>query len=219
MNELKYFENVGVGIIEENGEPLFEVYSTGMALGQIVTAKGKTYPNKERIDNNLKSAEITTVLRNAKQYINEEQLYDLMLEMKTDKVKPFRKWVTSEVLPAIRKHGIYATPVTIEAMLGDPDTAIRLLTELKTEREQRKALESNAESLKLQLDESERWYSVKRVAKINGMNWRDISWRRLKSTSEYLQIETQKIFDANYGHVNAYHIDVWQHEYPELCYA
>ena len=78
-----------------------------MALGQVKVAKGRKYPNKDRIDKNLKNAEIITVVHNAQQYINEEQLYDLMLEMKTDKVKPFRKWVTSEVLPSIRQTGGY----------------------------------------------------------------------------------------------------------------
>ena len=158
-------------------------------------------------------------VRNVHKYITEEQLYDLMLEMKTDKVKPFRKWVTSEVLPSIRKHGAYITPAKIDEILSDPDTIIKLATDLKAERERRKLIAEKAESLKLQLDESKEWYSVKRVAKLNGISWRKISWRDLKKTSEYLQIETKKIFDANYGEVNAYHIDVWRHEYPELYYA
>lgn len=103
----KQFEGQNVEIIIEEGEPLFELYSTGFALGQVVKAKGKLYSNKTRIDNNIKNAEITVVLRNAKQYLTEEMLYDLMLEMKTDKVKPFRKWITKEVLPTIRKTGGY----------------------------------------------------------------------------------------------------------------
>ena len=103
-----------------NREPYFEIYSTEMALGQVKETKGRKYPNKDRIDKNLENAEITTVVRNAQQYINEEQLYDLMLEMKTDKVKPFRKWVTSDVIPSIRKHGAYMTHDTIEKALTEP---------------------------------------------------------------------------------------------------
>ncbi|MBU3114628.1 BRO family protein [Clostridium lacusfryxellense] len=45
------------------------------------------------------------IVRNGQQYLTEEMLYDLMLEIKTNKVKPFRKWVVSEVLPKIRKTG------------------------------------------------------------------------------------------------------------------
>lgn len=102
MNELitKQFEDSSVEIIiNEKGEPEFELYSTGAALGQVVKAKGKLYPNKVRIEQNVKNAEIPTVLRNAKHFLTEPMLYDLMLEVKTEKVRPFRKWITNEVLP------------------------------------------------------------------------------------------------------------------------
>lgn len=104
----KQFEDIQVEIIEVDGEPMFEIYSTGMALGQVKqNSIGKDYPRRERIDENIKSAEIVPCVHNGHSYISEEQLYDLMLEMKTEKVKPFRKWVTSEVLPSIRKNGGY----------------------------------------------------------------------------------------------------------------
>lgn len=103
------FEGNDVDIIMENGEPLFEVYSTGMALGQIKIAKGIAYPRKERIDENLKNAEIIAVVRNGQRYITESQLYDLMLEMKTDKARKFRKWITEEVVPSIVRTGGYVT--------------------------------------------------------------------------------------------------------------
>lgn len=108
MKELKFiFENKEVKVEVIKGHTMFEIYSTGMALGQIKTAKGNTYPRKERINENIRSAEITTVVHNGQQFINESQLYDLMLEMKTDKVKPFRKWITTDVLPTINKTGGY----------------------------------------------------------------------------------------------------------------
>lgn len=114
MNELMKFEDTEVKIIEINGEPHFEVYSTGMALGQVksVVRNGQTYryPRMERIDQNIKNAEITPTAQDGRQYINEAQLYDLMLEMKTDKCKPFRKWVTGTVLPSIRRTGTYSLP-------------------------------------------------------------------------------------------------------------
>lgn len=108
MNELFNFEGNNVEVIVgKNGEPLFEIYSTGMALGHVKIAKGKAYPRKDRIDKNIKNAEISTVVHSGQQYITEEQLYDFMLECKTEKCKPFRKWVTHEVLPQIRKTGGY----------------------------------------------------------------------------------------------------------------
>ena len=63
--------------------------------------------------------------------INESGLYSLVLASKMPKAKKFKKWVTSEVLPSIRKHGLYAT----EELLNNPDVMIAVLTELKTERE------------------------------------------------------------------------------------
>ena len=110
MNKIMKFDNTNINIIEENGEPLFEIYSTGMALGQVKkNARGVLYPRKDRIEENLKNADIQPCVRNGHRYISESQLYDLMLEVKTDRVKPFRKWVTSEVLPTIRKTGGYVS--------------------------------------------------------------------------------------------------------------
>lgn len=67
--------------------------------------------------------------------ITESGLYAVILRSDKPNAKEFRKWVTSEVLPAIRKHGAYATPETIEQMISNPDFAIQLLTQLKNERE------------------------------------------------------------------------------------
>lgn len=110
MNEIitKQFENTGVEIIlNEQGEPLFELYSTGMAIGQVKISKGTAYPRKDRIDQNVINAEISTVVRDGKQYLTESMLYDLMLEAKTDKCRTFRKWLTNDVLPTLRKTGSY----------------------------------------------------------------------------------------------------------------
>lgn len=110
MKDLLTFENTKVKIIVVNGEPLFELYSTGMALGQVKYAKGRAYPRKDRIDENIKSADIMPVVRNGQLFLNESQLYDLMLEVKTDKVKPFRKWIVNEVLPTLNRTGKYEMP-------------------------------------------------------------------------------------------------------------
>lgn len=110
MKDLLTFENTEVKIIVVNGEPLFELYSTGMALGQVKYAKGRAYPRKDRIDENIKSADIMPVVHNGQLFLNESQLYDLMLEIKTDKVKPFRKWIVNEVLPTLNRTGKYEMP-------------------------------------------------------------------------------------------------------------
>ena len=66
--------------------------------------------------------------------INESGLYSLILGSKQPNAKKFKRWVTSEVLPAIRKHGGYLTPEKVEEALLNPDTIIQLATKLKEER-------------------------------------------------------------------------------------
>lgn len=66
--------------------------------------------------------------------INESGVYSLIFGSKLESAKRFKHWVTSEVLPSIRKHGAYATDATIDNIISDPDFGIRLLQELKDER-------------------------------------------------------------------------------------
>lgn len=75
-----------------------------------------------------------------KTIINESGLYSLILSSKLPQAKKFKRWVTSEVLPAIRKHGAYLTPDKIEEVLLNPDTIIKIATQLKAEQEKNKRL-------------------------------------------------------------------------------
>lgn len=78
--------------------------------------------------------------------INESGLYNVILRSDKPQAKPFRKWVTSEVLPSIRKHGAYLTPQTLEQAILNPDTMIKLCTALKEEQDKNKVLQvANAE--------------------------------------------------------------------------
>lgn len=79
--------------------------------------------------------------------INESGLYALIFGSKLESAKRFKRWVTSEVLPAIRKHGAYATPRTIDDWLNNPDMMIKALEQLKTEREQRLIAEQQVNEL------------------------------------------------------------------------
>ena len=78
--------------------------------------------------------------------INESGMYSLVLSSKMPNANKFKRWVTSEILPSIRKHGAYMTPEKLEEVLLNPDTLIRLATELKEEREQRKQAEAKIEA-------------------------------------------------------------------------
>lgn len=79
--------------------------------------------------------------------ISESGFYTLVLRSRKSIAKPFRLWVTQEVIPSIRKHGMYATAETVESILNDPDTMIEVLKELKSEREQRILLEKENATL------------------------------------------------------------------------
>ncbi len=115
--------------------------------------------------------------------INESGLYSLILSSKLPTAKRFKHWVTSEVLPSIRKHGAYLTADTLESLLGNPDFAIRLLTEIKNEREKVRLKDREIadksrliDKLKPKADytdkvlESERLISITQIAKDYGMS-------------------------------------------------
>ena len=82
--------------------------------------------------------------------INESGLYSLILASKLPNAKRFKHWITADVIPSIRKHGAYATPVTIENIINNPDFGIQLLRSLKEEQEKNKAL--STENSRLAVD-------------------------------------------------------------------
>lgn len=88
----------------------------------------------------------------------------------------------------------------------DYPSALRALADAE---EKRMALET-------ELDRSKEWYSIKRVAHLNGVSYKVFDWRRLKFESQRQGYEVKKIFDANYGEVNTYHMNVWETVYPEM---
>ena len=78
-------------------------------------------------------------------FINESGLYSLVLSSKLPNAKKFKRWITTEVIPSIRKHGAYMTPDTMQRFIADPDFAIGLLTALKDEQAKSRALEAENE--------------------------------------------------------------------------
>ena len=146
MNEIQKFVNEQFGTIRTvniDGEPWFIAKDVCDILGvQNVTQATQQLEDFERSMFNIGRQGEANI-------INESGFYSLVLRSRKPIAKPFRIWVTSEVLPSIRKHGMYATPSTVEAMLNDPDTMIQVLTELKSEREHRIQLEKENASLLL----------------------------------------------------------------------
>ena len=146
MNELMIFNNPEFGeirTVEVNGEPWFVGKDVATALGY---GEGKSLANAvaNHVDEEDKGVtELMTPGGNQKMVIiNESGLYSLVLSSKLPGAKRFKRWITSEVIPSIRKHGAYLTPETLEAAILNPDTMIRLSTALKEEQDKRKALEA-----------------------------------------------------------------------------
>ena len=114
-------------------------------------------------------------------FINESGLYTLIIRSRKPEAKKFRKWITSEVLPAIRKTGMYAT----EDLLENPDLAIKAFQQLKEEREKRKLLESKVEEQKPKVlfadsvESSETSILIGDLAKLIKQNGHDIGQNRL----------------------------------------
>lgn len=79
--------------------------------------------------------------------VTESGLYHLIMVSRKDEAKSFRKWVTSTVLPSLRKHGMYATPQTVDTMLNDPDALISILQAYKAEQEENVRLEAENKGL------------------------------------------------------------------------
>ncbi|WP_416808674.1 phage antirepressor KilAC domain-containing protein [Bacillus thuringiensis] len=86
--------------------------------------------------------------------INESGLYSLIMTSRKPQAKAFKKWVTNEVLPSIRKHGAYMTPNTINALLQDPDLIIGLASQLKQEQQARQIAEQKNLMLTQQIAEN-----------------------------------------------------------------
>ncbi|HBY20997.1 MAG: hypothetical protein A2Y24_06770 [Clostridiales bacterium GWE2_32_10] len=82
-------------------------------------------------------------------FIDEGNVYRLIVRSKLPEAEKFEQWVFDEVLPTIRKHHIYATEDTIDKILSDPDLGIKILTKVKEEQEKRKLLENKLEVDKL----------------------------------------------------------------------
>lgn len=136
MNQLtKVFDNQDLTIIEKEGEPLFKLGDVCKILGL-----GQVAGVKRRLEDDVISNHpIQDSLGRRQQaiFVNEDGLYDVILDSRKPEAKRFRKWITSDVIPSIRKHGAYMTPEKIEEVLLNPDTIIKLATDLKEERQQK----------------------------------------------------------------------------------
>lgn len=164
-------------------------------------------------------------------FINESGLYSLVLSSKLESAKKFKKWVTSEVLPTIRKHGAYMTPEVIEKTLTNPDFIIGLATELKKAQTRNIFLEKEVKILQPKAkytDEvlnSPNVVAITQIAKDYGMSAVKMNkllnnlgiqyklrnqWLLVQKYSDkgYVKSKTQEYFDTN-GNIHTAMTTYW----------
>lgn len=134
--ELQVFRNAEFGSVRTtviDGEP----YIVGKDVAEILGYSNPQKALRDHVDDEDKTLNETfTVNGTMGVLINESGLYSLILSSHLPAAKKFKRWVTSEVLPAIRRHGIYAT----DELIANPDLAIAAFTALKEERQKVRAL-------------------------------------------------------------------------------
>lgn len=139
----------GVKCYEENGTAYLELEAVAWGLGFTKTEikNGKEYASVrwDRVQKYLDEMGFDHLWAK-NDYIPENVFYRLAMKAKNETAEKFQAVVADQIIPSIRKHGAYITPDTLERMIADPDTTIKLLTALKEEQQKRKELESQAEA-------------------------------------------------------------------------
>lgn len=144
------FEGNQIRTLSSDGDPLFVLKDVCeiLDLGQVAGVVRRL--SKDVISNHpLKTAGGSQMAY----FINEDGLYDVMLESRKPEARAFRKWVTSEVLPTIRKHGAYMTPDTLEKALLSPSFLKQLAEKLEVEQTARIEAENARRAAEFRLDE------------------------------------------------------------------
>lgn len=151
-----------IRIIMEDGKPLFCGSDVAKALGYSNAPDALTRHCRYIVKRDTPTAQGNL---SSMSYIPESDLYRLSAHSKLSSAEKFESWVFDDVLPTIRKHGGYLTPDTIEKVLSDPDTIIRLATDLKAERQKRLEAEKQRDIL-LHVQKT---YTTTEIAKELGM--------------------------------------------------
>lgn len=143
MTDIQIFKNEQFGevrTIAKDGEPWFVAADVCKVLDlSNPTIAASRLDEDERAKFNLGRQGETTI-------VSEAGLYTLVLGSRKPEAKTFKRWITHEVIPTIRRHGAYATETTIESIIADPESGIKLLQALKAEQERRKEAEAIAEA-------------------------------------------------------------------------
>lgn len=142
LQEFNFNGNILNVYLNENNEPLFLSREVSNILGYINSNDANRLLDE---DEKLTRTLHVSGQNRSVTLITESGLYSLILRSNKQEAKVFKKWVTSEVLPSIRKHGAYMTDTTIENIASNPDLLIQLATNLKNEREAKEKAQQQIE--------------------------------------------------------------------------
>ena len=200
MNNLQIFNSEQFGrvrVIMSDNEPKFIAKDVCEILG---ISKYRDALNRLDPDEGCTVRVDTPGGKQEMRALTESGLYTLIIRSDKQEAKPFRKWITAEVLPTIRKHGAYLTEQKVEEVLTDPDTIIRIATQLKEERAARQRLAEQNELHKQQLQiatpkvqyynevlMSTSTYTANQVAKELGMSAITLNRKLRERGVQYLQ--------------------------------
>jgi prophage antirepressor-like protein len=141
QNEIRIFESKEFGkvrTIQIAGQPWFVLKDVCNVLGL-----GSPHKVAERLDEDEKGRSSIPTLGGAQEMgvINESGIYAVILRSDKPNARAFRKWITSDVLPTIRKHGAYVTDDLLDQLIENPEVAQALFEKLKSERMKKGVLE------------------------------------------------------------------------------
>lgn len=184
-------------LTDEAGDPWF-VAKDVCAILEIRTNNLRTILDSDEISELSNDYSIDIAQNGGKSplIISEAGLYGLVLKSRKPEAKEFKRWVTHEVLPTIRKHGAYMTQQTLDKALTSPDFLIKLATKLKEEQEKVKALEPKAKALDAFTDVEDRLL-VRDAAKVLSNSGTPISEKQLR--------EWMTANNWIYGHNGSWH--------------
>lgn len=154
-NNIQIFNNEELGTIRIMGTPDAPLFCLGDVCKMLGLRQGHV---RERLEKGVVSTEplLTSGGTQMVNFVTEDGLYDVILDSRKPEAKRFRKWVTSEVLPTIRKHGAYMTKDALERAIAEPDFLIQLATTLKEEKAKRLEAEQQCEAQKQIIGEMEK---------------------------------------------------------------
>ncbi|KRN75644.1 prophage antirepressor [Weissella kandleri] len=187
MNEVQIFEKLKYK--EINGHLLFDAEDAARMIGLVKTSKGNTYVRWERVNEYALSTFGQPEIRRG-DFITEQQVYKIAIKANSQQAEKFQDWLTTEVLPAIRKNGGYLTDSKIEEVLTDPDTIINLAKKLKEERNQKLMLQQQVAESRPKADYYDRIMKSKSLVAISQIA-EDYGWSAQKMNAKLHDLGVQ----------------------------